>query len=103
MIDAIAAINAQPAAVLAESGPLQLAASSAPRIDFGALIAQGVESVDSNVGAAEASLQKLASGQPIELHEVMITLEQARIGVQTLIQVRNKVVEAYQELMRMQI
>ena len=33
----------------------------------------------------------------------MITLEQARIGVQTLIQVRNKVVEAYQELMRMQI
>lgn len=101
MIDPIAAIGTIAAAGPADPATLQ--ALQPPRIDFGALMTQGIEGVDANVAAAETSLQKLASGQPIELHEVMLTMEQARIGVQTLIQVRNRVVEAYQELMRMQI
>jgi len=55
------------------------------------------------VGAAETAMQSLASGRPVELHEVMISLERARLSVQTFVQVRNKLIESYQDLMRMQL
>jgi flagellar hook-basal body complex protein FliE len=48
-------------------------------------------------------MRDLAAGKPVELHEVMISLEKARLSVQTFVQVRNKLVESYQDLMRMQM
>lgn len=47
--------------------------------------------------------QALALGQVEHLHDVMIAAQEATIALQTAIQVRNRVVEAYQEIMRMQI
>lgn len=70
---------------------------------FTQIFEQQVDKVNSDLAAAETSLQKLAAGEPVELHDVMIALETARIGVQTMIQVRNRLVEAYQDVMRMQI
>lgn len=70
---------------------------------FGSLLETEVLRVNENVASAELALQKLASGEPVELHDVMITLETARIGVQTFIQVRNRVLEVYQDLTRMQV
>ena len=46
---------------------------------------------------------QVAAGEPVALHTVMIHLEETRLAFQTLVQVRNKVLEAYQELMRMQV
>ena len=59
--------------------------------------------LNNSVGAAETAMRDLASGKPVELHDVMISLERARISVQTFVQVRNKLVESYQDLMRMQL
>jgi flagellar hook-basal body complex protein FliE len=70
---------------------------------FQALMQQGVGEVGSSVGAAEAAMRDLAAGKPIELHDVMISLERATLSVQTFMQIRNKLVEAYQDLMRMQM
>lgn len=70
---------------------------------FAEVFATQMQSVNGEVAKAEAVLQSLAAGENIPLHDVMITLEQARIGVQTIIQIRNRMVEAYQELSRMQI
>jgi len=46
---------------------------------------------------------KLATGEINDLHQVMIAAEKANISLQFVIQVRNKAVEAYQEVMRMQV
>ncbi|MCL4533643.1 MAG: flagellar hook-basal body complex protein FliE [Bacteroidetes bacterium] len=52
---------------------------------------------------ADSSAAKLAAGEPVELHEVLIATEKANIAFQLAVQVKNKVVEAYQEVMRMQV
>ena len=45
----------------------------------------------------------LVSGQVQDLHQVMIAAEKANVAFQLTVQIRNKVVEAYQEIMRMQV
>lgn len=49
------------------------------------------------------SIDGLASGESKNLHEVMIAVEKASISFQFMSQVRNKALEAYQEVMRMQV
>jgi flagellar hook-basal body complex protein FliE len=70
---------------------------------FAAFIKREVGELDASLGAAEQALRDVAAGRPVELHDVMISLEQARLGVQTFIQVRNRLVESWQDLMRMQL
>ena len=52
---------------------------------------------------SEHAIQGLASGENKNLHEVMIEVEKASISFQFMAQVRNKALEAYQEVMRMQV
>ncbi|MDD2365553.1 MAG: flagellar hook-basal body complex protein FliE [Desulfuromonadaceae bacterium] len=52
---------------------------------------------------SDKSIQGLASGENKNLHEVMIAVEKASISFQFMSQVRNKAIEAYQEVMRMQV
>lgn len=101
MIEAIAALGALDGAQ--STGVMQGLANTAQPKGFTEVFEHQMGKVNQDLAAAETSLQKLASGEPIELHDVMISLETARISVQTMIQVRNRLVEAYQEVMRMQI
>jgi flagellar hook-basal body complex protein FliE len=52
---------------------------------------------------ADEAIQKLATGESKGLHEVMIAMEKSSISFQFLTQVRNKALEAYHEIMRMQV
>lgn len=52
---------------------------------------------------ADHEIQKLATGESKGLHEVMLAVEKSGIAFQFLNQVRNKAVESYQEIMRMQV
>ena len=52
---------------------------------------------------SDKSIQGLASGENKNLHEVMIAMEKASISFQFMSSVRNKALEAYQEVMRMQV
>jgi flagellar hook-basal body complex protein FliE len=52
---------------------------------------------------ADNKIRSMVTGESRELHEVMIAVEKASISFQFLTQVRNKAVEAYQEVMRMQV
>lgn len=47
--------------------------------------------------------EKLARGENVDLHQVMIASQKANITLQATIEIRNKVIEAYQEIMRMQV
>lgn len=53
--------------------------------------------------ASGAATQAMAQKKPIDLHEVMITANKASVSLQATLEVRNKAVEAYQEMMRMQV
>ncbi len=88
----------QPTAAIAD----EPAADAAPTA-FAQLMQRGLSEVGESVGAAETAMRDVAAGKPVELHEVMISLERANIGVQTFMQIRNKLVESYQDLMRMQM
>jgi flagellar hook-basal body complex protein FliE len=72
-------------------------------VAFADLLYGDAGSVNGDIQAAEAAMRDLAAGRPVELHEVMITLERARLSVQTFVHVRNKLIESYQDLMRMQL
>ncbi len=70
---------------------------------FGRLLAQAVEDLNrANTQASEA-MARLAAGESVELHDVMIAMEQADLSLRLALQVRNKLIEAYQEIQRMQV
>lgn len=74
-----------------------------PAGGFGKLMEDMVGKVSDLQQNADQSIQSLATGQGKGLHEVMLAVEKASISFQMLTQVRNKAVEAYQEIMRMPI
>ncbi len=78
-------------------------ASSTAAGDFSSWFSDQLSSVNQNLVTADHDMQKLAVGATQNLHEVMIHLEEARLSFQLLAQVRNKVLDAYQEVMRMQV
>lgn len=51
----------------------------------------------------QLTLEKLIQGENVDLHQVMIAQQKALISLQTTVEVRNKVIESYQEIMRMQV
>ena len=62
-----------------------------------------VSQVAAKQAAAGESVNQLLSGQNVSLHQTMIAMEEASISFQLMVEVRNKLLEAYQELMRMQV
>jgi flagellar hook-basal body complex protein FliE len=52
---------------------------------------------------AAGKVRNLLGGQEVSLHETMIAMEEASLSFQLMVEVRNKLLESYQELMRMQI
>jgi flagellar hook-basal body complex protein FliE len=85
-----------------ELSPLSRAARQrAP--DFGKLFTDLVSKLSALESDADRLAQGLAAGEPVDIHEVMLALEKANLGFQLALQVRNKVIEAYQEVMRLQL
>lgn len=70
---------------------------------FGQWFSGQMGAIDGQLEHADKQLQSLATGQAQNLHQVMIDLEEARLSFQMLLQVRNRALEAYQDVMRMQI
>jgi flagellar hook-basal body complex protein FliE len=71
--------------------------------EFGHLISDGLSQVNEQLGASQVDLQRLATGDVQNLHQVMMNLEETRLSFQLLMQVRNRLLEAYQDVMKMQI
>jgi len=70
---------------------------------FSEALQTAVGQVNERQMIADQAVEKVQTGESRNLHEVMIALEKADISLRMLVQVRNKVVEAYQEIMRMQV
>ena len=72
-------------------------------VPFQTVLTQAISQVEQVGANAEASLGRFLSGEGEELHQVAIQSAQAELSFELFMQVRNKVVAAYQEVMRMQI
>ena len=72
-----------------------------PGADFGSMLKDAIGSLSSLGAQADASSLKLATGQPVDIHEVMLNTEQASLGFSMAVRVRNKLIDAYTEVMRM--
>lgn len=71
--------------------------------DFGETLRKGIEAVSNAEHSADEVAQSIATGGPAEIHDLMVATSKASLSVDLLVQVRNRAVEAYQEIMRMQV
>lgn len=79
------------------------AGASAGGRSFGTVLEEAIAEVDALQKQAEQAALRLASGADIDLHQVSIAGARADLALQLTIAIRNKLVEAYQEIMRMQV
>jgi len=70
---------------------------------FAETLENAIQSVNQLQKAADKSAQDLATGRTDNVQDVMIAAEKADIALKVMVQVRNKIVDAYQEIMRMQV
>jgi flagellar hook-basal body complex protein FliE len=98
-----AAARASPAA----ANPLQQAApteKSATKVDFSDALKASLDNVASAQNTADQLGQKFSLGDDsVNLSDVMIAMQKANISFQATVQVRNKLVSAYQDMMNMQV
>ncbi|QNU07287.1 flagellar hook-basal body complex protein FliE [Peribacillus butanolivorans] len=71
--------------------------------NFASVLKDSLNKVNETQVASDNLSTKLVNGEDVELHSVMIASQKASITMQATLEVRNKVVEAYQEMMRMSI
>ena len=93
------------AGVGAVDSPLQkpAATGTAAAPDFARWLDDQLQVADRDIKAADKEVQKLALGETDNLHNVMLSLERARTSLELVVQVRNRLLEAYQDIQRMQV
>jgi flagellar hook-basal body complex protein FliE len=90
-----AAMPAMPAA------PASAAADASGR--FGQIVTDGLERLNDELVASQVDMQRLATGDAADLHRVMIRLEESQLSLQLMMQVRSRLLDAYQDVMKMQV
>jgi flagellar hook-basal body complex protein FliE len=72
-------------------------------VSFKDLLTKAAGELNQSQVKASQAAQDLATGKADNLHDVVLSMEQAGLALQYAIQVRNKLLESYQEIVRMQI
>ena len=70
---------------------------------FSNLLGNFVQEVSDKQAAANDSVNGLLTGKNVSLHQTMISVEEASVSFQLMVEVRNRLIDSYQELMRMQV
>lgn len=81
----------------------QKADGESGKAGFGDFLSRSLSEVNHKITTADQAAGKLAGGQDASIPDTMIKLEEANISLQLVMKVRNKVLEAYNQIMRMQI
>ncbi|KAB2337505.1 flagellar hook-basal body complex protein FliE [Cytobacillus depressus] len=71
--------------------------------NFASVLKKSIENVNELQNQSDIMTEKLVRGENVDLHQVMIASQKASITLQATLEIRNKVIEAYQETMRMQV
>jgi flagellar hook-basal body complex protein FliE len=83
--------------------PAAVAAIGKVPSSFATFVTDGLAEADRNIQSSQRDLQQLAAGEAPSLTQVMVRLEESRLAMQLVLQVRNRLLESYQEVMRMHV
>ncbi len=72
-------------------------------VTFGATLAKAVADVNTLQSEAGKAVESMVRGDAVDLHDVMVAVEKAKTSFELLMEIRNKTISAYQELMRLQV
>jgi flagellar hook-basal body complex protein FliE len=86
-----------PRAIYGEQGKV------APRSSFGEQLSRAIQEVDQLQTRRDTMVEGMVRGEKIEVHEIMTAAEEAQLAFELMLEVRNKLLESYQEIMRMQV
>jgi flagellar hook-basal body complex protein FliE len=70
---------------------------------FGETLNKAIADVNTLQNEAGKAVDKMVVGEEVDLHEVMIAVEKAKTSFDLLMEIRNKTIDAYREIMRMQV
>jgi flagellar hook-basal body complex protein FliE len=87
----------------ASGKPQALDAGKRGTASFGNYLKETISEINKLQGDADKAIAKVQMDNSASIHEAIIALEKANISFRTMMQVRNKIIEAYQEVMRMQV
>lgn len=79
----------------------ELREDAAPAASFSSMLEEQFNAVDQLLGDADKKAAEVATGKNENLHDAMISFEKAESALKLLMQVRNKALEAYNEILRM--
>ncbi|MFC7392546.1 flagellar hook-basal body complex protein FliE [Scopulibacillus cellulosilyticus] len=77
--------------------------TSKTKTSFSKVLNNALDKVNQSLTKSDQSMTEIASGNVQNLHNAMIDIQKSNILLQATVEVRNKVIDAYQEMMRMQI
>lgn len=97
MVNQLRAVASQAA------GPAASVQDGARGADFSAMLQAAVAEVNNTQQDAKQLSEQFAAGDAANLQDVVVSLQKASLSFQTMVQVRNKLVSAYQEVMNMQV
>jgi flagellar hook-basal body complex protein FliE len=86
----------------AESGAPAFSSAAGHGSGFGEVLHRAMDDVADLQGQAEAQVSGVLTGNGADVHSALIAVEKADLSFQLMMQVRNKIVSAYQEISRMQ-
>lgn len=98
MIDALMPVDGLGAATRAAAGT-----GSLTQMPFADWLWSRVDDTSQNIQAAERATQQLMLGEADNLHEVMFAIQKASLSLELVVQVRDRLLEAYQDIARMQV
>jgi len=88
---------------LSIENPSSTSSASETGKSFADTLKEAVGSVNEMQKASDKAMQELATGKTDNVADVMIAAEKADIALKVMVQVRNKIIDAYQEIMKMQV
>lgn len=83
--------------------PFEKAGMDQTKTSFANVLQGYLENVNSTVKQAENMTTKVATGEIDNIHDVLIASQKAKLALDLTVTIRDKAVESYQEIMRMQI
>lgn len=97
----------EPVSAVQMLGPQLVARASGidqpPAISFEQMLRKGVEATSEKLAEANRLVTAFAIDDSVPAHQVTFALEEARLSLELMMQVRNKLVEGYQQIMGMQV
>ena len=106
---ALGAASSAAASSAASAGASSAASSAASAVtgaqspSFSSVLQNAVQEVNAKMSDADVAKTKLLTGETGNVHQAMIAVQESNVAFSLMVEVRNKLVDSYQELMRMQV